>query len=174
MSGITELILGAIDGKIGGRPQLIDGAAEGDLRTDRVRLGNDQRAEPVEAHCEGGNSSGVPGPVPGRFEGVRFGVAIRILPCHELKGSHLLVGEAILEGVAVALVQLVRLRADANAAGLILSRFGTPDKNGEINIAFPMHYVLDRNGKVLVKVQGIKGIEAVRAELKKQFLVDAS
>lgn len=60
-----------------------------------------------------------------------------------------------------------------NAATLILAKFGTPDKNGEINIPFPMHYVLDRDGKVAVQVQGIKGIAAVRAELRKQVTVDA-
>ena len=56
-----------------------------------------------------------------------------------------------------------------NAQMIIISKFGTPDKDGEINIPFPMHYVLDRDGKVLVKAQGIKGIDAVKSELKKQF-----
>jgi peroxiredoxin len=56
-----------------------------------------------------------------------------------------------------------------NAQMIIISKFGTPDKNGEINVPFPMHYVLDRGGKVLVKAQGIKGIDAVKIELKKQF-----
>lgn len=56
-----------------------------------------------------------------------------------------------------------------NASVLILTKFGTPDKNGEINMPFPMHYVLGRDGSVLTQVQGIKGIEAVRAELKKQL-----
>ena len=52
---------------------------------------------------------------------------------------------------------------------VILSQFGTPDKDGNINIPFPMHYVLDREGKVVVKAQGIKGLEAVKGELKKQL-----
>lgn len=56
-----------------------------------------------------------------------------------------------------------------DAAIIILSQFGTPDKNGEITVPFPMHYVLDREGKVVVKTQGIKGINAVKSELKKQF-----
>lgn len=56
-----------------------------------------------------------------------------------------------------------------DAAIIILSQFGTPDKNGEINVPFPMHYVLDREGNVVVKAQGVKGIEAVKAELKKQI-----
>ncbi len=51
----------------------------------------------------------------------------------------------------------------------ILTKFGTPDKNGDINVPFPMHYLLDREGKVVVKVQGIKGVDAVRKELKKQL-----
>lgn len=56
-----------------------------------------------------------------------------------------------------------------DAAVLILSKFGVPDKHGEINIPFPMHYILDRDGKVILKQEGIKGVEAVKAELKKQF-----
>ena len=56
-----------------------------------------------------------------------------------------------------------------NAAMIIISKFGTPDKKGDVVIPFPMHYVLDRDGKTVVKIQGMKGIEAVRSELKKQF-----
>ena len=52
---------------------------------------------------------------------------------------------------------------------IILSQFGTPDKDGNISIPFPMHYVIDREGKVVTKAQGIKGIEALKSELKKQF-----
>ena len=47
--------------------------------------------------------------------------------------------------------------------------FGEPDKNGEINIPFPMHVVIDRDGKITVRRSGIKGLDAVKAELKKQF-----
>lgn len=56
-----------------------------------------------------------------------------------------------------------------SAEMIIFSKFGTPDKKGEINILFPMHYVLDRSWNIVVKVQGIKGVEAVKAELAKQF-----
>lgn len=56
-----------------------------------------------------------------------------------------------------------------NATMIIVGKFGIPDKNGEINVPFPMHYVLDREGKVVVKVQGVKGIGAVKSELTKQF-----
>jgi len=56
-----------------------------------------------------------------------------------------------------------------NAALIIISKFGTPYKKGDVVIPFPMHYVLDRDGKTVVKIQGIKGIDAVRSELKKQF-----
>ena len=52
---------------------------------------------------------------------------------------------------------------------MILMKFGTPDKNGEINVPFPMHYVIGRDGKTLVKMQGTKGVAAVKAELAKQF-----
>lgn len=61
-----------------------------------------------------------------------------------------------------------RYQVIPNASMIILSKYGTPDKNGEINVPFPMHYVLDRDGKTVLKVQGIKGVEAVRAELAKQ------
>ena len=47
--------------------------------------------------------------------------------------------------------------------------FGEPDKNGEINIPFPMHIVVDRDGKIVVRRSGIKGLDAVEAELKRQF-----
>ena len=56
-----------------------------------------------------------------------------------------------------------------NAASIILFKFGTPNNQGEIDMPFPMHVVLDRDGKVITRVQGIKGVEAVRAELKKQL-----
>ena len=56
-----------------------------------------------------------------------------------------------------------------NATMLIISKFGTPDKKGEIKVPFPMHYVIDREGKVVVKVEGTKGIDAVKSELKKQL-----
>lgn len=56
---------------------------------------------------------------------------------------------------------------------IILSQFGEPNKDGNINIQFPMHYVLDRTGKIITKAQGIKGSEAVKSELKKQFATRA-
>lgn len=56
-----------------------------------------------------------------------------------------------------------------DAQMIILSKFGDIDKNGEMSVAFPMHYVLDREGNVVTKAQGIKGIDAVKGELKKQF-----
>lgn len=52
---------------------------------------------------------------------------------------------------------------------MILMKFGAPDSNGEVNVPFPMHYVLDRNGNTVVKMQGTKGVAAVRAELERQF-----
>ncbi len=52
---------------------------------------------------------------------------------------------------------------------MILTKFGTPDNNGEINVPFPMHYVIGRDGTTLVKMQGTKGVAAVKGELAKQF-----
>ena len=56
-----------------------------------------------------------------------------------------------------------------DAQMIIFSKFGTPDKNGEINIPFPVHYVLDRSGAVVLKMYGTKGVDAVKVELAKQF-----
>ncbi len=56
-----------------------------------------------------------------------------------------------------------------DATVLILTKFGTPDKNGDINVPFPLHYVIDREGNIVAKEQGIKGIKTVRTELIKQF-----
>lgn len=47
--------------------------------------------------------------------------------------------------------------------------FGEPGKSGDINIAFPMHVVVDRDNKIVVRRSGIKGLDAVKAELKRQF-----
>lgn len=55
-----------------------------------------------------------------------------------------------------------------DATMIILSKFGTPDKDGNINVPFPMHYVLDREGRIVVKTQGIKGVESVKIELASQ------
>lgn len=56
-----------------------------------------------------------------------------------------------------------------SAEMVIFSQFGTPNKRGDIDIPFPMHYVFDRSGNMVVKVQGTKGVDAVKAELAKQF-----
>ena len=47
--------------------------------------------------------------------------------------------------------------------------FGEPDKSGNIEIPFPMHIVIDRDGKIVVRRNGIKGLDAVKTELKRQF-----
>ena len=47
--------------------------------------------------------------------------------------------------------------------------FGEPNKDGEINIPFPMHIVIDRDGVIVVRRSGIKGLDAVKAELRRQF-----
>ncbi len=55
------------------------------------------------------------------------------------------------------------------AGSLILSRFSKPGPAGSSSIPFPMHYVYGRDGRLLVKVQGTIGVEAVKAELERQF-----
>lgn len=61
-----------------------------------------------------------------------------------------------------------------SAMNIILGKFGTVDKNGQISSPFPMHFVVDRAGTIVLKMEGIKGVAAVRAELKKQFPATAS
>jgi peroxiredoxin len=56
-----------------------------------------------------------------------------------------------------------------SAMNIILGRFGTVDKSGQITSPFPMHIVVDRSGVITLKMEGIKGVAAVRAELQKQF-----
>lgn len=56
-----------------------------------------------------------------------------------------------------------------NAQMIILSKFGVPDKRGEINIPFPMHYLMDRSGKIVFGGQGIKSIEPLKVALAKQM-----
>ena len=47
--------------------------------------------------------------------------------------------------------------------------FGEPDQNGKIDIPFPMHIVIDRDGAIVVRRSGIKGLDDVKSELKRQF-----
>lgn len=42
-------------------------------------------------------------------------------------------------------------------------------KEGAYYLGFPTHVVIDREGRVVLKMEGIKGVEAVKNELKKQF-----
>ncbi|CAN5371244.1 hypothetical protein BH10ACI1_BH10ACI1_22810 [soil metagenome] len=55
-----------------------------------------------------------------------------------------------------------------NAGQYMLASYGEV-KNGEYFLGFPTHVVIDRDGQIILKIQGIKGVEAVRKELEKQF-----
>lgn len=57
----------------------------------------------------------------------------------------------------------------AGAGELMLFGFGDQQKNGSYYLPFPTHVVIDREGRTVVKTAGVKGIEAVRNELKRQF-----
>jgi len=61
-----------------------------------------------------------------------------------------------------------------DATQIILGKFGDPSKSGEVDVPFPMHYVLDRQGNIVVKAQGIKGVDVVKKELVTQFTKKAS
>jgi peroxiredoxin len=56
-----------------------------------------------------------------------------------------------------------------NAGQLMLFKFGDVDGKGNFDLKFPQHIVIDRTGNVVLKMQGIKGVDAVRQELEKQF-----
>jgi peroxiredoxin len=56
-----------------------------------------------------------------------------------------------------------------NSAAMMLGSFGEAASDGSLKIGFPMHIVVNREGLIVVKTTGTKGIEAVRQELKKQF-----
>jgi peroxiredoxin len=56
-----------------------------------------------------------------------------------------------------------------NATQIMLFKFGEPQKSGEYYLPFPTHVVIDKEGRMVLKVEGIKGVEAVKKELKKQF-----
>ncbi|HEV7644908.1 MAG TPA: TlpA disulfide reductase family protein [Pyrinomonadaceae bacterium] len=56
-----------------------------------------------------------------------------------------------------------------NAGQIMLFKFGEVDKNGNYDLKFPLHVVIDRQGNQVLKMQGIKGVDAVRQELEKQF-----
>ena len=62
----------------------------------------------------------------------------------------------------------------SDAAPLMLAGYGEADKSGTLRIAFPTHIVVNRQGFVEVKVTGIKGLEDVKRELRKQFETTAT
>lgn len=62
----------------------------------------------------------------------------------------------------------------SDAAPLMLASYGEADKSGTLRIAFPTHVVVNRQGFVEVKATGIKGLEDVRRELRKQFETTAT
>jgi peroxiredoxin len=55
-----------------------------------------------------------------------------------------------------------------NSQMIILTKFGTPDKSGEINVPFPMHFLMDRTGKIVFGGQGIKSIEGLKVAIASQ------
>jgi peroxiredoxin len=52
-----------------------------------------------------------------------------------------------------------------DAQMIILSQFAVPNKQGDMEVPFPMHFVLDPYGRVIAEAQGIKGIGLVRSTL---------
>jgi len=56
-----------------------------------------------------------------------------------------------------------------DSAAIMLGSFGEAASDGSLNIGFPMHIVINREGLITVKAHGLSGVEAVRQELRKQF-----
>ena len=55
------------------------------------------------------------------------------------------------------------------AGEFMLFKYGEVNKKGEYHLGYPTHVVVDREGRIVLKVEGLKGVEAVKSELKKQF-----
>lgn len=56
-----------------------------------------------------------------------------------------------------------------NAAAIMLASYGETAKDGSLKLAFPTHIVVNRQGYVEVKMTGIKGVAAVKEQLKREF-----
>jgi peroxiredoxin len=56
-----------------------------------------------------------------------------------------------------------------NAGQLMLFSYGDVQGDGSVDLPFPTHVLVNRQGFVELKIQGKKGVEAVREELKRQF-----
>jgi peroxiredoxin len=56
-----------------------------------------------------------------------------------------------------------------SAGTFTLFKFGEPKKNGEYYLGYPTHVVIDKEGRIVLKIEGVKGVAAVKEELKKQF-----
>ncbi|MGI8556326.1 MAG: hypothetical protein ACR2LT_08235 [Pyrinomonadaceae bacterium] len=57
----------------------------------------------------------------------------------------------------------------ANAGDFMLFGFGDKQKDGSYFLLFPTHVVIDREGRIISKTSGVRGVEVVRAELARQF-----
>ncbi|MCD9186001.1 MAG: TlpA family protein disulfide reductase [Pyrinomonadaceae bacterium] len=57
----------------------------------------------------------------------------------------------------------------SDAAAIMLGSYGEASKDGNVKLAFPTHIVVNRQGYVEIKATGIKGVEAVREQLKREF-----
>jgi peroxiredoxin len=56
-----------------------------------------------------------------------------------------------------------------SASGLMLTKFGEVKKDGQLDLKFPLHVVIDREGRMVLKKQGVEGVDMVRQELERQF-----
>lgn len=57
----------------------------------------------------------------------------------------------------------------ANAGDFMLYGFGEKQRDDSYYLPFPTHVVIDREGKIAVQASGIKGVDVVKDELKRQL-----
>lgn len=60
-------------------------------------------------------------------------------------------------------------RIVSDAAPLMLGSYGERDSNGTLNLKFPTHVIVGKDGLVESKTTGLKGVEMIEQYLAKQF-----
>ena len=61
-----------------------------------------------------------------------------------------------------------------SAQMLILTKFGSMSSGGDIVVPFPMHVLIDRDGLVVARAEGVKGLDVIKAELARQLAKPAA
>lgn len=51
-------------------------------------------------------------------------------------------------------------------------KFSVPDEKGRIEVKFPTHIIVSREGKIILRETGTKGIDTLKKELKRQTAIE--